>query len=34
MEAQHVAEVLPEGQDEEQAAPAPVFISDPSKNMV
>jgi hypothetical protein len=26
--------VLPEGRDEEQAAPAPVFINDPSKNMV
>jgi hypothetical protein len=34
MEAQHVAEVLPEGRDEEQARACPVFISDPSKNMV
>jgi hypothetical protein len=34
MEAQHVAEVLSEGRDEEQAHACPCFISDPSKNMV
>jgi hypothetical protein len=34
MEVYHVAHVFPEGEMKSKPAPAPVFISDPSKYMV